>query len=144
MPFAVALGPDGALYLAGQRSNGAGGTEVVIRKLTPGGFVDGDFGDAGALVIPAPSGSSRLGALLVDGAGHVIVSYVDRGSTLQPMLARFDGASGQLDPGFGTGGQLKVGNLVTSMALTADGDLLTVSRGVRNGTFVLYLARRTN
>jgi hypothetical protein len=121
-----------------------GRPQVTISRLTAAGRLDPAFGGGGTLVVPAPSGSSRFGALAVDGNGRLLLSFVDRGSALQPYLARLDGATGALDPAFGRGGLVPVGNLVVAIAPTADDKLLTVSRTAHSGAFTLFLARRSD
>jgi uncharacterized delta-60 repeat protein len=142
----LALAPDGSLYMAGHHTNDVTGrSEGIIRKLAPDGTFDVGFGTAGVLAVPAPSGSSRLAALIVDGAGRPIVSFVDRnGKTLTSYLARLDPATGALDPTFGSGGRVAVAGLATGLDTTSTDKLLTVSRRYVNGVWTIYLSRRFN
>jgi uncharacterized delta-60 repeat protein len=139
----ILVAPSGAVFVVSARSSPTTGRpQVTISKLTAAGALDPAFGSGGSLIVPAPSGSSRFGALAVDANGRLLLSFVDRGAKLQPYLARFDGATGALDPAFGRGGLVPVANLVVSIAPTADGKVLTVSRTAHDGTFTLFLARR--
>jgi uncharacterized delta-60 repeat protein len=139
----LVVGPSGSVFVVSAGpSPTTGRPQVTISRLTAAGALDPAFGSGGSLIVPAPSGSSRFGALAVDAKGRLLLSFVDRGAKLQPYLARFDGATGDLDPAFGRGGLVPVANLVVSIAPTADGKVLTVSRMAHDGTFTLFLARR--
>ena len=140
---AAAMGPDGSLIIAGNARHPASGRQVVaVRHVMPDGTLDATFADGGLLYFTGPTGSARFAALGVDASGRILLSFVARSGSLQPMIARLDGASGALDTSLGSGGWLPVAGLPTGIEVTGDGKVLTVSRIARDGQLVLYLARR--
>src|SRR5690606_10522510 len=91
--------PDGAIVIA------AAGKLI---RFTAGGALDDSFGAGG--VVELASSLTRPLALALDGAGGILLVTASRTSSPLPLttslvLARYDG-SGQLDPGFGDGGQV--------------------------------------
>jgi hypothetical protein len=135
----IALAPDGTLFIAGEQTQPSGAKIVVVRKIGPTGTPDASFGSGGVAVVPG----RRLLALAVDPTGRPVLSILGHGGTPKPEIVRLDAASGALDASFGSGGVVAVSGMVTDLAVTPDGKLLTVSRVPRNGAYVEYLARRS-
>jgi uncharacterized delta-60 repeat protein len=134
----IALAPDGSLFIAGEQARPSG-SKVVIRKLDPSGMPDAGFGTGGVAEVPG----RRMIAIAVDPTGRPILSILAHGGTPKPEIVRLDATTGGLDSSFGVAGIVAVSGLVTDLAVSPDGKLLTVSRVVRNGVFVEYLGRRT-
>jgi uncharacterized delta-60 repeat protein len=130
---AVALAPDSRVLVGGRVYLTSTADDFAIARFSPGGALDGTFGDGG--VAFAGFGSPFRGyvdSIDVLPDGHVLVAGV-RGSTLlgDPVdyaVAKFN-PNGSLDTSFGTGGKVMVDVRSTresgaAMAVQPDGKIL--------------------
>ena len=131
----AAIADTGHVYVGvNVRDAVTGQARPAVVRFTPAGEPDASWGPGGVAVVPAPSAAGRMEALAVDAAGRVLVSFVDRDTTLAPYLARLL-PSGTADPTFGSAGRWRVAGLV--VALVAVGDrFLTLSRTGQGDVFV--------
>ncbi len=94
-------------------------SQIKIQALGNTGAVVTSFGDQGTYTADLPDGS-QLVRLVQDGAGRLLVLYR---TDLQLRLHRVT-SSGQLDAGFGLGGEVLISNLVQTEGTHADVELL--------------------
>lgn len=131
---AIAEGPDGSLYVAGDAATGAPGTsEYAVVKLSAGGVRDTAYGGLSNF----KSGGNIATHLVVEPDGSVVTLGLTTGAT----LVRFD-ATGAIDTSFGTGGVTTVPfsedvrdpfNLLRQ----PDGNLVAVLGNFMTGSLVL-------
>ncbi len=112
---AVALGPDGTIYVAGTENVGTAKAKAVIARLDVGGFparlqLDTSFAGSGVLTSTLGGTSAQLAALAVAPDGSAVIGGQVAGGANDGYVARVT-ASGTLDSSFGAGG---VVNLHTS------------------------------
>lgn len=93
-PRALAVGPDGSLYVGGTAVT-ATLDDLAVLKLTPGGTVDTTFGASG-LAVHARSGQQRVKGLSVDSKGRIVVGG-DCSDVKMACMWRLD-AKGGVDP----------------------------------------------
>ncbi|MEI6083042.1 MAG: hypothetical protein WCS70_01945 [Verrucomicrobiota bacterium] len=104
---ALQLQPDGKI-IAGGSSNlkSGGGREFLVLRITADGVNDSDFGDRGRALTAFGSSLAAGRALILQGDGSMVIGGgVTANGHLAFALARFT-ATGILDAGFGTAGQL--------------------------------------
>ncbi len=133
---AVALHPDGTIYLAGPVTGAVGDMEVGVARLDSSGFLDTGFGVGGKAVVPFDLGEisgdlvwdmalQEDGKVLVAGEVYGLVANVDFG------VARLT-SSGDPDLGFGSNGLRVVffdeggsnGDFARAVAVQADGKII--------------------
>lgn len=105
--YAVALQSDGRILVAGFADVGTN-RDFGLARLNVNGSLDASFGTNGKVTTSIGAAADRAYALLVQPDGKIVLGGTsDAGSTtgLDFALARYT-ASGQLDPGFGTGGKV--------------------------------------
>lgn len=134
---AVAIQANGRIVVAGE-SNAAGpvGGIAVVRYL-PDGSLDASFGTGGKVI--TDFGGAR--AVVIQPDGRILVGGGDGGFALARYLP-----DGRLDPSFGTGGKVMTDfgdstDLVTSLALQADGSIVAAGESNVGGTNDFALAR---
>ncbi|MBV9341623.1 MAG: hypothetical protein JO159_12125 [Acidobacteria bacterium] len=124
---ALALQPNGQIIVV------AGGGSVV--RLNSDGSLDTSFGNRGLTIPPSvPTGwGFSAGPALVQPDGKILLGATAsnigyRTSVFQTLLARYN-ADGTPDTTFGKGGSIQVAASqgVTTMALLANGDIVTVN-----------------
>lgn len=99
----VALQPDGRVVVAGRTSGS--GEDVALLRYTAAGRPDPTFGQGGAAITDLGGSADAANAVALQPDGKVLVAGSTwNGEDHDVALLRF-GASGQLDPGFGTGGK---------------------------------------
>ena len=124
---AVALGPNGTIYVAGTENVGTSKAKAVIARLDVGGFpahlqLDTSFAGSGVLTSALGGTSAQLEALAVAPDGSAVIGGQVSGGADDGVVARVT-ASGTLDSSFGSGG---VVNLHTSDVQTP----MTFVRGI--------------
>ncbi|MFC4453900.1 hypothetical protein [Deinococcus sonorensis] len=107
---AVALQPDGKIVVAGNATTGAGEERFAVARLNSAGTLDASFGTGGRVETAFPGSSAdRAYAALVQPDGKIVVggqaNLASNTSGVDFALARYT-ATGALDAGFGTGGQV--------------------------------------
>jgi uncharacterized delta-60 repeat protein len=128
---AVAVAPNGAIYLAGDALDGGGDRAALIARFTPSGRLDYSFGSGGfrRIQLGGPEESSSIASIVLQPDGKVVtIADVDnRLGNSSPRILRFD-EDGSLDPTFGDGGQVVVNLGGTESSLSSatiqDGQLL--------------------
>ena len=108
LAFGSALQSDGSLITVGSTS-GAGGHDMAVSRLTPGGAPDPAFGSGGKVTIDFAGGDDTAYAVAPAPDGTIIVAGQTSGGAggSQFAIARLT-AGGSLDPSFGTGGETTV------------------------------------
>jgi len=133
---AVALHPDGAIYLAGPVTDADGDMEVGVARLDSSGSLDADFGVGGKAIVPFDLGEidgdlfwdmalQTNGKVLVAGEVHTLSPNVDFG------VARLT-SSGDPDLTFGSNGLRVVffdeggsnGDFARAVAIQPDGKII--------------------
>jgi uncharacterized delta-60 repeat protein len=133
---ALIVQPDGKLVVAGFSITDGGNSQFLLVRYGPDGRLDASFGTSGVILtwLGGDAFATTLvlqpdGKLVVAGQGH----YGDGTSDI--VLVRYL-PTGQLDPGFGTGGaavtSLDVDDLPTALVWQPDGKL--VLAGMTVGT----------
>ncbi|HKH15625.1 MAG TPA: hypothetical protein VKA47_13320 [Solirubrobacterales bacterium] len=102
---AVAVGPKGAVFVAGRTCSG-GCSDFAVSRLTPDGELDQSFGQGGTARIGFEKPDSAALSIAIATGGRLVVG----GSTCTSRsckfaLARLD-RNGELDPSFGNGGRV--------------------------------------
>lgn len=106
----VAVQRNGAIVVAGALESSAEGTQAFLLRYTPGGALDGSFGDGGIRVLGFAPEDFPAG-LALDGKGQPAVGLSDCCyATGRALLARFT-ADGALDHSFSRRGWRSVGQL---------------------------------
>jgi uncharacterized delta-60 repeat protein len=103
--------PDGSLLVAGNSAGPGSGRDFAVVKYDATGAPDLLFGSLGSRTVDFGT-NDWLGGVTVQADGRIVLagsSYVDDDPLLHryPALARLT-ADGDLDPTFGTGGQLRL------------------------------------
>jgi uncharacterized delta-60 repeat protein len=103
-PYALALAPDGRIYLAGAANNGTN-FDFAIAAYAAAGTTDTTFGQAGKVIQPIGPGNEYITAAEVQPDGRLLVVGYGTGNSgnLDFALARYL-PDGTLDPTFGNGG----------------------------------------
>ena len=125
---AVAVGPDGSVFIAG--TTDSGGLHTILVRLTPGGAPDTTFGGDGVVT----GGPMEFHALALAPGGAAVAAGVtpDRGpfGSVDVLLARYI-AAGSPDPSFGGGDGLVTTDIIgpafnraRAVAVQADGKVL--------------------
>jgi len=103
--YALSLGWDGKIYLAGQVHNGRD-SDFALWRFTSNGKLDRGFGMRGAAHLDFGHGNDIAYSVWLQNDGKILVGGVaDSGKDRDFALARFL-ASGMPDPGFGYNGKL--------------------------------------
>ena len=130
---AVAIGPDGAIYVGGSAAvnhamSGDVWSDFALVRLRPDGALDPGFGKGG-VVIENFRASAFIRSLVVHPDGRVVVAgHVDYGATGYDMtLVRYR-ADGSIDSGFGMQGRVRMDlggdDRIWSLLLLDDGKYL--------------------
>ncbi len=134
---AVVLTADGRILAGGYARWDAGVSDLAIARYSPGGALDGTFGDGGlALVTFSPPESASLSSIAVLPDGHVLAAgSVGLDGSLgivgskDYLIVKFK-PNGSLDTTFGTGGKVRVDirsvDGVGAMVVQPDGKILIV------------------
>lgn len=103
-PYALAVAPDGKIYLAGAANNGTN-FDFAVAAFNRAGTLDTTFGQAGRVTQPIGPGSEFITAVAVQPNGRILVTGygTGNGGNLDFALARYL-PDGTLDPTFGNGG----------------------------------------
>jgi uncharacterized delta-60 repeat protein len=141
----VAIQPDGKIVVGGRTMGSAGlGFDFLLLRLETTGAPDASFGTGGIATTRFPTSTgNNLGrklALQPDGK-IVLVGTIEVGAALACGVARFE-ASGALDPGYGTGGQMVVSppNGCFNVSLQTDGKAIVVANNrVGDVNYASYL-----
>ncbi len=112
-PSDLALDAQGRAVLAGYATTAANGTDIALARILPGGSLDPSFGTGGRALVGFDRGGGQndvARALGIDAEGRILVAGACEVDTdnVDIALLRLDG-NGQLDPGFGSGGQHVIG-----------------------------------
>ena len=139
--FAAALGPGGAIYLAGAVRDDAGGAELGVARYTAEGDLDVTFGSAGVARVqtasadPGQNFSSIARAVAVQADGRVLLAGTSGTSGYTETVVVRLTAAGVLDPSFGAGGVVRIQapaaaqpqTFVWGAALAPDGNSLLLA-----------------
>jgi uncharacterized delta-60 repeat protein len=125
---AAALMPDGRILVVGRAMRwNVSQQDVGMVMFDASGNVDQTFGNNGVVHF-ATDASDQYYDVAIDQAGRIVVSgwHAD-GAASSALIARFD-ANGELDPGFGSGGQVTSSLLWAGngIAIDATGNILVV------------------
>jgi uncharacterized delta-60 repeat protein len=127
---AMAIAPEGAIYLAGYGSDSEGNWATVLARFSPSGRLDPTFGTGGVrrIQLAAPGGFSVLEEIVLQPDGKIVAVADLFGGSEEgaPRILRYL-PNGSLDPTFGNGGQLVVnpgGDIQLAAAAIQDGQLL--------------------
>jgi uncharacterized delta-60 repeat protein len=131
--YAVAVGPDGEVYVAGEATDGDSRVAMAVTRFTPAGVVDDTFASGGTRRVQTATGSGATSVafdVLVQADGKVVlVASSANTTTSECVVVRLE-TNGDLDPTFGAGGimRLPVGasSFARKAALCADGRSLVV------------------
>src|SRR5262245_2716902 len=109
--------PDGSIVAGGSADPGFTPASLVLVKYQPGGALDPSFGTGGvSSTVPSPDFAVAGGGPTRQPDGKLVVAgYLTPGTPpffIQTIVTRFD-ASGNVDTGFGTGGQTTFASSVT-------------------------------
>jgi len=108
---ALAVQPDGRILAAGSRNDGAGDGFALVRY-RPNGTLDPTFGTGGKVTTTLSPAYALFRAVAVQGDGKILAAgSTTMGGGFQAVIMRYT-ATGQLDPGFGTGGVVVVPEVV--------------------------------
>jgi uncharacterized delta-60 repeat protein len=145
---AVAVAPDGSLYVAGF-AGPAKGQQFALWKFLPTGALDTRFGNGG-VVLTSISVSATAQTLLVTPSGQIVVAGSEQiiaGDAASDFAVARYSADGTLDAGFGNGGLVTThfGDFsagINVLALDAAGNILAAGHtSVSSGFFNFALAR---
>lgn len=129
--FAAALGPGGALLVAGESCRG-GGCEALVLRYAPDGTLDPGFGSGGVVRSSLGADEAAVRAAVVGADGALLVAGRRCAGACEIAVARF-GPDGSLDRGFGGGDGVavaRIGEESIANALALDGDGRIVVAGV--------------
>jgi uncharacterized delta-60 repeat protein len=103
----LALGPAGAVYLAGSSCSDFEHCDFAVSRMTPDGALDGSFGDAGTALIHLPKPNSEAQAIAKSPQGGLIVAGTGcvGASSCEFEIVRLN-RFGDLDSSFGHGGRV--------------------------------------
>src|SRR5690554_2208922 len=125
---AVALAPDGSIYLAGMRSLlEEEGTALAVGRFLADGVADLNFGDAGWVMGRGPSGQAFDAVAQADGK-VVAVGYATWPGYAPASMTRLD-TQGALDPSFGGDGAFG-SNMNDTLGVALQPDQKIVSVGL--------------
>jgi uncharacterized delta-60 repeat protein len=147
---AVAVAPDGAIYVAGEALDIEGERAALLARFTPSGRLDYSFGSSGfrRIQLGGPEQGSSIASIVLQPDGKIVaIADVTTGlGVSSPRILRFD-EDGSLDPTFGDGGQVIVNLGGTESSLSSgtiqDGQLLVAGSrregSVTDGVVTRYL-----
>lgn len=101
--IAVAVGPDGSIYVGGNSEDGGGAWSMTAVMLTPAGELDTSFGEDGWALAAAGTDTYANDMLLLPNQTLLLVGSWGEGTMTEAAAARLD-LSGRLDPAFGADG----------------------------------------
>jgi uncharacterized delta-60 repeat protein len=137
---ALAIEPDGKIVLAGASAvfqpPPGGFDDFALARYNADGNLDATFGAGGKVTTRFPGAFAEGAGLAIQPNGKlIVVGSAAAAGVIDFALARYD-AAGNLDPGFGTGGQLTTdfaggADFGQAVALQADGAIV-----VAGGAFV--------
>jgi hypothetical protein len=117
-----------------------GGTvdgDVVVRRVTTTGNVDGSFGKLGTATIPSKRDGAVLAGLVALPTGQVLAASSDAkaGESASALNVRLLSSAGLIEPSFGTGGELVVSGATSAAGLAVrDHNGVLVAGAVDSGT----------
>lgn len=147
---AIAVAPNGAIYVAGEALDGGEERATLLARFSPSGRLDYSFGSSGfrRIQLGGPEETSSIASIVLQPDGKIVaVADVDtRLGVSSPRILRFD-EDGSLDPTFGDGGQVVVNLGGTESSLSSgtiqDGQLLVAGfrreGAVTDGLVTRYL-----
>ena len=142
---AVAVQPDGKIVVGGNTRVALNNTiDFLVLRLDGAGAPDDSFGTHGVVTtrFPASTGGNSGRKLVLQPDGKIVLAGpVNVGGVNKCGIARFD-ASGALDFGFGTGGQVLASiTSCTNVSLQPDGKLVVVGGDASTGVWYAQFAR---
>lgn len=129
--YDVVIEPDGSIVAGGVASINASDTgSFALVRYRPNGALDNGFGSGGKVIERLGSGFDAISDLVIQPGGDLIaVGQAEQAGASRFALARF-GATGGLDPGFGSGGSVLVGSgsyaFAAAAAVLPDGRIVAV------------------
>jgi uncharacterized delta-60 repeat protein len=104
---AVAVGPQGAVYVAGAACSErpSFSCDYAVSRLTKTGALDQSFGQGGTARIGFEKPVSRAMSIAITAGGRLVVGGTTCDGHCEFALARLD-RNGELDPSFGSGGKV--------------------------------------
>jgi uncharacterized delta-60 repeat protein len=141
-PYAVAVGSDGSVLVAGHAADPSGGQDFALARYTPSGAPDPAFGEEGLVTTDFAGGADFGFALAVQADGSPVVAgrvSDSRGSREDFGVARYR-ADGTPDPTFGEEGRVTVrfggSSIATGVAVDDQGRVLVAghAQGGFSGT----------
>jgi len=129
---AVALAPDGRILLGGDAySEGGVGPAFVARLNSRDGSFDTAFGAGGQAFATIGASATAINDMALTPNGQIVVGGSTTGADNQSrfLVARLNGARGDLDPSFGSGGGFQSGlssSQAAAIAIQPDGKIVAV------------------
>jgi uncharacterized delta-60 repeat protein len=142
----VAIQPDGKIVVVGTGRLGSNTSFAVVRYHADGSL-DISFG-AGGIALTDFGGSAEATSVAIQADGKIVVGGQGGGASGVGgfALARYN-VDGSLDVGFGVGGEVVTDlggfDVVSGIAIQADGKIVAAGVGTRAGTWDFTLVRYT-
>jgi uncharacterized delta-60 repeat protein len=145
---AVALGPDGAILVAGTTIGAGGDRDLLLARYTADGTLDPSFGRGGILTTDLGDGDDFGESLVVDADGRIVVAGRATSPTILDLALERVRPDGTLDDGFGAHGTLVVdfhgaGDLGQDVALDDQGRIVAVGSTADGAATEFALVRAT-
>lgn len=101
---AVIRQPDGKIVIGGN-TDGVGGKDIVLARVTTNGIVDSTFGTNGLVILKADSSTEFCNSIVMRPSGRMIVIGHTVKNTISDCLLSFITEDGKVDTRFGVNGQ---------------------------------------
>jgi uncharacterized delta-60 repeat protein len=145
--FAVAVRPDGKILIAGVAYKGTNRLDFALVRYTSAGALDPSFGSGGKVTTNFGSGTRDLArAIALQPDGKIVVAGYSANPAVRDFaLARY-GASGGLDPTFGSNGKVVTATAIgddqaNAVALQTDGKIVAAGSSVQGSGADFAVAR---